>query len=266
MIPKIIHYCWFGRNPKPELAIRCMKSWKKYCPTYKIIEWNEDNFDISAAPLYVQQAYEAKKWAFVTDYVRLQVVYEYGGIYLDTDVELLKKPNQLQKYHAFFAFEEKTCIATGLGFGAEQRSQIIAEMLNDYSDISFIKENGDFDLTPCPIRNTPVLLRHGLKGDGTFQVLTGNICVLPTEYMCPLDNCTGILRKTKKTISIHWFNASWVDEEERKVLLEVRKIKREYIRRDFWIHMPNRIAMKLLGMERYERLKKLVKDKKGNGG
>ena len=88
MIPKTIHYCWFSCNPKPKLAEKCIKSWKKHCPDYEIIEWNEDNFDLSTAPLYVRQAYEAKKWAFVTDYVRLKLVYDYGGIYMDTDVEL----------------------------------------------------------------------------------------------------------------------------------------------------------------------------------
>ena len=90
MIPKIIHYCWFGRNPKPKLALKCIKSWKKYCPDYEIIEWNEDSFDIESAPLYVRQAYEAKKWAFVTDYVRLYAMTKFGGIYMDTDVEVIK--------------------------------------------------------------------------------------------------------------------------------------------------------------------------------
>lgn len=105
-IPKVIHYCWFGHDPKPKLAEKCIKSWKKKCPDYKIIEWNEENFDISACPLYVRQAYEAKKWAFVTDYVRLKVVYEHGGIYLDTDVELKKNLDFLLNHKAYFGFEE----------------------------------------------------------------------------------------------------------------------------------------------------------------
>ena len=95
MIPKTLHYCWFGRNPKPELAVKCIDSWKRFCPDYEIVEWNEDNFDIDACPLYVRQAYAAKKWAFVTDYVRLKLIYEHGGIYMDTDVELKKKPDVL---------------------------------------------------------------------------------------------------------------------------------------------------------------------------
>ena len=107
MIPKIIHYCWFGRNPKPKLAEKCIKSWKKYCPEYEIIEWNEDNYDLSSAPLYVRQAYEAKRWAFVTDYIRLQVIYENGGIYLDTDVELRKSLDPLLVHQAYFGFEDE---------------------------------------------------------------------------------------------------------------------------------------------------------------
>ena len=119
-IPKVIHYCWFGHNPKPEQALSCIASWKEKCPDYQIIEWNEDNYDISSAPLYVRQAYQEKKWAFVTDYVRLQVVFENGGIYLDTDVELKKSLNALLGYRAYFGFEDATYINTGLGFGAKQ--------------------------------------------------------------------------------------------------------------------------------------------------
>ena len=131
MIPKIIHYCWFGRNPKPELAVKCIKSWKKRCPDYEIIEWNEDNFDISSCPLYVRQAYEAKKWAFVSDYVRLKVVYDEGGVYLDTDVELKKGLDALLAYDAYFGFEDGTHVNTGLGFGAVKGAPILKEMMQD---------------------------------------------------------------------------------------------------------------------------------------
>lgn len=124
MIPKKIHYCWFGRNPLPELAVRCIESWKKYCPDYEIIEWNEDNYDINKIS-YVKEAYQARKWAFVTDYVRLDVVNQYGGIYLDTDVELLKSLDPLLKYKSFFGMEEGKFIATGLGFGAEKGTKIL---------------------------------------------------------------------------------------------------------------------------------------------
>ena len=110
MIPKTIHYCWFGGNPLPPLAVKCIKSWKKYCPDYEIIEWSEKNFDVSSAPLYVRQAYEAKKWAFVTDYVRLYAMTTCGGVYMDTDVELVKPIDTYLSHEAFSGFEDDTCI------------------------------------------------------------------------------------------------------------------------------------------------------------
>ena len=138
MIPKTIHYCWFGRNPKPALAQKCIQSWKKHCPDYTIMEWNEDNYDISSAPLYVRQAYEARKWAFVTDYVRLHVVHDHGGIYMDTDVELKKNPDALLEYSAYFGFEDGQYVNTGLGFGAIPGHPFLKEIMADYEGIPFI--------------------------------------------------------------------------------------------------------------------------------
>ena len=127
MIPKLIHYCWFGHNPLPKDAKRCIRSWKKYCPDYVIKEWNEDNFDISQCPQYVRQAYEAKKWAFVSDYVRLKLVHDHGGVYMDTDVELLKPLDRLLSHKAYFGFEDDGLqINTGLGFGAERGESVFA--------------------------------------------------------------------------------------------------------------------------------------------
>lgn len=117
MIPKKIHYCWFGMGEKPELAKKCIQSWKKYCPDYEIIEWNEDNFDIDQYP-YLRWCYDNKKWAFLSDFARLLVVYQNGGIYFDTDVELIKTPDELLGCNAFFGFENDKNIATGLGFRA----------------------------------------------------------------------------------------------------------------------------------------------------
>ena len=175
MLPQIIHYCWFGKGEKPKLAKACIKSWKKHCPNYSIIEWNEDNFDISSCPLYVRQAYETKKWAFVTDYVRLKVVYDHGGIYLDTDVQLKKSLDPLLMYDAFLGFEDGIQINTGLGFGAIQGHDVLLEMMNDYKDMPFIKDDGSYDTTPCPKRNTEVLLRRGLVQNDAWQILKGNI-------------------------------------------------------------------------------------------
>ena len=125
MIPKKIHYCWFGHNQLPESAKKCINSWKKFCPSFDIIEWNEENFNIDACPQYVKDAYSQKKWAFVTDYVRLKVVYENGGIYFDTDVELISRIDSLLKYNAYFGFEDGVYVNTGLGFGAVKGMGII---------------------------------------------------------------------------------------------------------------------------------------------
>lgn len=255
MIPKKIHYCWFGRNEKPKLFEKCYKSWKKYCPDYEIIEWNEDNFDLSACPLYVRQAYEAKKWAFVTDYVRLKVVYDNGGIYLDTDVELKKNLDFLLDNKAFFGFERGKYIATGLGFGAEKDTEILLEIMQDYDDISFIKDDGSFDTLSCPRRNTIIFLAHGLQQNDKKQFIDGNILILPTACLCPLDYETGKMIHSKDTIAIHWFSASWLGLTTGETIVErVRTEKIDKLR-----HLPNKMVMNLLGTNNYEKLKNIIK-------
>ena len=214
MIPKIIHYCWFGGNPLPESAQKCIASWKKYCPDYEIIQWNEDNFDIFDCPLYVRQAYEAKKWAFVTDYVRLKVVYDHGGIYMDTDVELIKGLDSLVKYDAYFGFEDGEHINTGLGFGAKEKHYILEEMMNTYDEILFILPDGSLNRITCPIVNTQIFIEHNLIQDNSKQILDGGILILPMEYLCPLSSDGVMMKKTRNTISIHWFTASWLTEDE----------------------------------------------------
>ena len=244
MIPKTIHYCWFGYNPKTKIAEKCIKSWKKYCPDYQIIEWNEDNFDIQRSPLYVRQAYEAKKWAFVTDYVRLQVVYENGGIYMDTDVELRKKPDLLLDYSAYFGFEDGKYINTGLGFGAEKGNTMLQKLMDDYSDIAFLKEDGTMDTTPCPKRNTRVFLKHGLMQNNSRQILDGNILILPSTVLCPFDYQMNKTGNIKEAISIHWFSASWFSKEQKKAIKKEKRAKRiEYIR--------------MLGKDNYNKMKKI---------
>ncbi len=259
MIPKIIHYCWFGDNKKPSLAKKCIKSWHKYCPDYQIIEWNESNFDISTCPLYIRQAYEQKKWAFVTDYVRLKVVYDKGGIYLDTDVELLKNPDNFLNNEAYFGFEDGKYIATGLGFGAVRQAKILLDIMEQYDDISFIKADGTFDTLPCPMRNTEVFLRYGLVQDNSRQLLKGSILILPKEYFSPMDYHTKKLEISENTYSVHWFSASWQSkkqkaEQKKNERLQKRKETVHYLQ-----HLPNRIMMKLLGDKKYEKLKRKIK-------
>ena len=252
MIPKVIHYCWFGGNPKPKLAKKCIRSWKKHCPGYEIMEWNETNYDISAAPLYVRQAYEAKKWAFVTDYVRLQVVYEHGGMYLDTDVELLKGLDDLLENRGYFGFEDRMTINTGVGFGAEKGLGLLRELMDDYKEIPFLLEDGSFDKLTCPQRNTKIFLRHGLKQDGSRQILDAGVLILPPDHLNPKDWRSGMICKTENTRSIHHFNASWYTPEQMK------KMKRRH-RAQKRRQLPSKIGGALLGKKNYERLRAKLK-------
>lgn len=206
-IPKVIHYCWFGKGELPASVKKCIESWKKYCPDYEIICWNEDNTDISENR-YASEAYRAKKWAFVTDYVRLRVVYEYGGIYLDTDVELIKPLDSLIEGGAYLGFEEKGLVSTGVGFAAEAGNRVIGEILKDYDDIPFILEDGSYDLTPCPKRNTQTLKKLGMDTENTSQTFMG-MRFLPEEYLCPMNYYSGKKKITENTYSIHHYSASW---------------------------------------------------------
>lgn len=206
-IPKVIHYCWFGNGKMDKTAKKCIKSWKKYCPDYEIVCWNEENFDFSQNK-YAREAYEAGKWAFVSDVARLSIIHENGGIYFDTDVELIKPIDDLLQNSGFFGFDEKGIVATGLGFGAEKGNRIVAEFLKDYEDISFVLPDGSFDQTPCPDRNTEALKRLGMDVENKNQTFMDTL-FLPSEYLCPMDYYTGKKTITKNTYSIHHYAASW---------------------------------------------------------
>ena len=219
-IPKVIHYCWFGKGEMPQLAKKCIKSWKKHCPDYEIICWNEDNFDLSQNR-YIQEAYQAKKWAFVSDYARLKLVYDHGGIYLDTDVEIIKPMDALLENHGFMGFDEKGFIATGLGFGAEKGHEIIGALLKGYEEISFLLPDGSYDLTPCPDRDTKTLKDLGMNLEDHNQTFR-DMTFLPREYLCPMDYYTGKKTITKNTYAIHHYSASWTS----KVTKRTTRIKR----------------------------------------
>lgn len=209
MIPKKIHYCWFGRGEKPKLAQKCIASWKKYCPDYEIIEWNEDNFDLDYNA-YTRYCYDNKKWAFLSDFVRLVVVAEYGGLYFDTDVELLKSPDELLQYGAFYGFENNSNIATGLGFGSQANHPTILAMRGKYEEVE-PDVDGNYPLIVCPALNTAALIPFGLRLDGSRQNIAGAE-ILPVEYLNPYDDPTGSLTKTKNTISVHWYSKSWMSK------------------------------------------------------
>jgi hypothetical protein len=220
-IPKIIHYCWFGNNPLPELAIKCIESWKKYCPGYEIKQWNESNFDVNCCT-YVREAYEKKRWAFVSDYARFKILYENGGLYFDTDVELIRRPDELMCEDAWFGWELSNWVASGLGFGAKQGHEYLRAIIREYESKSYAELSESWttfhSLTGCPRINTYPLLKHGLLQDGTLQRIKypvhpnaevyDEVVVLPAEYLCPLDDLTGELNITDKTLSIHWYTKS----------------------------------------------------------
>jgi hypothetical protein len=226
MIPKIIHYCWFGGNPLPKLAHKCLKSWKKFCPDYEIREWNEQTFSISEAPLYVRQAYEAKKWAFVTDYIRLHVIYTYGGIYFDTDVELLRNIDCLLVHDSFFGYENAHYVSTGLGFGAKPKALVLKDLMKDYEEIPFVLDDGSYDLTPCPFRNQHVFDSLGaIANSNDIQYLPG-VTLFPARFFSPKNYVSGDCVISEDAFSIHHFLASWQSEKERKAHLEEIKQQR----------------------------------------
>ena len=174
MIPKIIHYCWVGNKSKPQSVLYCIESWKKFCPDYEIREWNESNYDFNKN-VYMKQAYEAKKWGFVPDYARLDIVYQYGGIYLDTDVELIKGLDKLLNQTAFMGFENtgdgEFFVNCGHGFGAEPHHDIIRAARDLYDDVQFLKEDGTYNLVPSPNYTTQTLKKYGLIQENKDQNL-----------------------------------------------------------------------------------------------
>lgn len=230
MIPKIIHYCWVGNAPKPQSVLYCIESWKKFCPDYEIREWNESNYDFSKNE-YMRQAYEAKKWGFVPDYARLDIIYEHGGIYLDTDVEMTKSFDELLMNNAFMGFENtgdgEFFVNCGHGFGAEARNDIIKAARDLYEDVSFLNDDGTYNMLPSPHYTTQSLKEFGLVQENKDQKLR-SMMIYASDVLCPKNFRTGKLRVTERTVSIHHFTASWLDEKIRKELEHIQKINNRF--------------------------------------
>ncbi|HIF9166845.1 TPA: glycosyltransferase family 32 protein [Photobacterium damselae] len=226
MIEKKIHYCWFGKNPKNELILKCIESWKKYCPDYEIIEWNEDSFDVNEC-IYTKEAYENKKWAFITDYVRLKVLHDFGGVYLDTDVELIKSIDVFLEHNAFSGFEDNKYIPTGL-MGAKKNDPWIKILLDYYDDRSFYLDDGSLDLIPNTRIITEISEKHfdfdskNATGNDLI-VLKNHVYLYPWFYFCPKSHLDGKVRICKDTYSIHHFNGSWLPKHK-KVLMFFSKL------------------------------------------
>lgn len=240
-IPKIIHYCWFGKNSLPELAVKCIASWKKYLPDYEIKEWNEENYDVRKIP-YIAQAYNAKKYAFVSDYARFDILYQYGGLYFDTDVEVIKPLNEILKRGAFAGVERAGSLNAGLGLASPAASSIYKEILDSYKNSSFIKDDDSMDLTTVVTRVSDIFRKHGFTDKNEIQEVDG-IIIYPTEYFCPKDIETGKLTVTKNTVSIHWFDGSWVSGKR------IIKIKQ--------------FTKRLLGKNLTELVKTIILNKRG---
>lgn len=269
IIPKTIHYCWFGGNPLPELAQKCIASWKKHCPGYEILEWNESNFDVTCCD-YVHEAYEAKKWAFVSDYARLKILYEQGGLYFDTDVELIKPLDDIISKGGFMGREEdlsqaatpNLCLGVtsslglgvnpGLGLGVSPGLSLCKELLEAYHSKHFVNKDGSYNLKTIVDYTTEILFKHGLNNTNEIQFVAG-VYVYPKEYFCPIDYITGELSITKNTYSIHHYSASWHSEKENYAVVLQRKLSKK---------LPKRISSivgTLVSIAKYDGVKACFK-------
>lgn len=230
-IPKIIHYCWVGNKEKPQSVLECIASWKKFCPDYEIREWNESNYDFHKNA-YMSQAYEAKKWGFVPDYARLDIIYEYGGIYLDTDVEMIRNFDKLLNQEAFFGFEEtgngsEYFVNCGQGFGAVPHHEIIKKARDLYDKLVFENSDGSFNMVASPQYTTQTLRQFGLVQVNKKQQLDG-VTIYTSDIFCPKNFSTGEIKITANTVSIHHFTASWLDEKIKEELRYQQTMKAKY--------------------------------------
>jgi len=219
MIPRIIHYIWFGGKPLTPIAEQCLASWQEYMPDWQIMRWDESNFDIASAPLYVRQAYEVRKFAFVSDYVRLWALEQYGGVYVDTDVKVLKSYEPLLSDTAFIGMEESlahmpgTCV-----MGCEPHCLWVRDMLEVYNGVEFIKPDGSLDLTTNVQRMGVIMLKElsneGLTNERYWKqnqyIDKWELRIYTHDYFSPITS-TRVMRKTKNTYSIHYFAESWRD-------------------------------------------------------
>ena len=237
MIPKTIHYCWFGRGELTPLAKKCIASWLRFFPDYEIKEWNEDNFDVNCI-LYTAHAYKAGKYAFVSDYARFWVLYHFGGVYFDTDVEVIKPMDDVIKTGAFMGFEqlgEYPAVNPGLGLATEPESPLYQAVLDRFERMSFLTEKGSLNPYTMIPMVTDLLKEMGLTGNGSIEQVSG-INIYPPDWFNPFDDATGRLRKTENTRTIHWFAKSWMPAEPA------------------WRTKTKRLLRRIIGTERLTKL------------
>lgn len=247
MIPSVIHYCWFGGAPLPPAVEACIASWTAQCPDYAARRWDETCFDVRACR-FAREAHAAGRWAFVSDYARLRIVHDHGGIYLDTDVELVKSLDALRGYDAFFGYQQDGTIATGLGFGATPGHPFVRALVDAYESRRFIGPDGRLDATPCPAHDSTVLRRLGVRLDGSLQVIDG-VAILPADYLCPKSYESGRVHRTARTLAIHHYESSWHGAFERADLAKRRRYARIVgARLGPWLYRAD-LQLRKLGMK-----------------
>ncbi len=219
MIPKIIHYIWLGGNPLPAITEKCIESWRIYCPDYEIIRWDETNLNINKYQ-FAKDAYDAKKFAFVSDVLRTDILYEHGGIYLDIDVELLKPIDDLLDFDTFGGFETSNLINPGLLWGTVPKNEDLKNILEIYKNTKF-DETKTMELTICEFF-TKYFEQYGLLRENKSQKIDNKV-FLSSEYFSPIDVITNKKNITKNTYSIHWYNASWYTPKQ-KLKYKIKKI------------------------------------------
>ncbi len=239
-IPKIIHYCWFGDKQIDKNSKKFINEWKHKLPEYKFILWNEENSNLQSND-FVKKAYESKQWSFVSDYVRMDVLYKYGGIYLDTDVQIIKAFDENLLEQSFIGFESKDCLGTGT-IGVKPKNKIIKKMLNYYNSDDMYDINGNIKTIPNTHIITDIAVQNGLKLNGMMQVINDDMKIYPIEYFSAKDCITRDIIATKDTYCIHHYNGSWFDETQKKSMRKVLK----------------NIIMKIIGRERYFKFRYII--------
>lgn len=245
-IPKTIHYCWFGRNPLPESALKCINSWKKFFPDYEIKEWNEYNFDVNSIP-YTQEAYQAKKYAFVSDYARFKILYEHGGLYFDTDVEIIKPMDDIVEKGSFMGVEvpsdgrKSPQINPGLGLGAPSGNGIYRKVLDYYKTIHFLNEDGTQNLVTVVDHTTKILVDSGLLNINEIQKVD-DVCIYPVDYFNPLNDHTGELNITNNTRSIHWYSKTWLNIKPWRI--KISRLLHKFLGTNFTVAVRKMLKVK----------------------
>lgn len=216
MIPKLIHYCWYGKGKLNEQTLKCIESWKRYCPEYKFVCWNEENTDFNMNQ-YLREAYEAKKYAFVSDYMRLYALDKYGGFYMDTDVELLKPLDPFCECSAFTGVQEENVCVTGI-MGAELDNEWIDCLIHYYDNEHFLNDDGTYNTTPNTVFITEYTRKkYGWKYSQDVFEIKNKLTIYPFEILCCKDYETGYIYRTNESVAVHHFNGSWVDRKTGKM-------------------------------------------------